>query len=685
MALSDTGLLVRYCFDEGSGTTAGDSSGNSYDLTIDTGSGNLSWVGSAGAKGLESTSTTGTQRAARTISTSDLLLTSLHGQNQMTVEVVVRVDSISASNGRVFVINDTAGGNPRLGMTGTALSSMAAYYNGVGSEGFTLTSATKYVIHLVYDLTQATDDPRCKVYVNGTFNADIGAGVFTTQNQTLSIADAQELIAFNRQSSGSYDRSFDGALFYAAIYTGAFDATRVSDHYDVLIADDDPSGAAAPALDQEGFHFGVDDGSESAHTFYGAQDSNVTRQTGENVLIRALINGTGDPASAAYTLRYQKNGSGGYAAVPVGSGVAEAYSQPTWGAVGTAASGTTSCTPAYPTGISAATSHLFCFITGRSNTEANEPTMPAGWTQVGTLVGGTGTWAVDTGTRRVTVFRKDTTTGSETGTVTVSLAGTTANTMRAAIHRFEVPSGYLCEIEFVTGADTTNGTAYSATASANATFDSDRLLVTVTAQNIDTGTATSRAVSASGITFGTLTNRADTAVTNGNDHRHIINTIPVDSGSGTVAPTYSYTISASGSGPTGFLVMRGRLPAVVNELYVSPSSNITAGGEATTARLTAPSGKTTGDFVTGRRWDDENGTDSIDLTTDDYTEVEWCLRAQSPATNGDYYEFRVYAGASALDTYGVTPRWTIGTPATPSSIPRGYRAAAFHLAALMGY
>jgi hypothetical protein len=96
------------------------------------------------------------------------------------------------------------------------------------------------------------------------------------------------------------------------------------------------------------------------------------------------------------------------------------------------------------------------------------------------------------------------------------------------------------------------------------------------------------------------------------------------------------------------------------ELGITLSSNVASGGEATTARLTAPSGKTTSNFTTGRRWDDENGSDSIDITADYYTELEWVLTTQSPATNGDYFEFRVYDGDSALDTYTVTPKWTIG-------------------------
>lgn len=439
-----------------------------------------------------------------------------------------------------------------------------------------------------------------------------------------------------------------------------------------------PTGPAATA-DQEGFRFGLDDGSESAHTWAAAQDTNHSVTVGTAVLIRNLVNGTGDLASTAYTLRYQKNGTGGYVAVPVGPTVAEVLAQPTWGAVGTAASGTNTANPSYPTGISAATSKIIAVCTGRSDTADSAFTAPAGWTSLGQLEGGTGTFGVDTGTRRVGFFVKDTTTGSESGTTGAfgyTAGGATNSTLRVSVHRIEVPSGYTLDTAFASGADTTNGTGYSATASGNLTLDANRLLLLATAQNIDTGTATSRAISATGITFGTLTNRADTAVTNGQDHRHIVNSVPVSSGSGTVAPTYSYTISASGSGPTGFLSLRARLPAVTNEVYIATSANIAASGEATTARLTAPSGKTTGDFVTGRRWDDENGTDTIDITTDDYTEVEWSINTQSPAVATDYFEFRVYAGASAFSTYTVTPRLTLTSGGTPTTINGAIGSAA---------
>lgn len=281
-----------------------------------------------------------------------------------------------------------------------------------------------------------------------------------------------------------------------------------------------------------------------------------------------------DPLSPTLTT-YTFNPSGvvDFADLDVEIEVQDATTPPTasvtFGAIGAGASGTTSCTPSYPTGINALTSKLYCVVTGRSNTANTAPTMPAGWTNILDFEGGTGTWGVDAGTRRVTVFRKDTVAGSETGTVTVSLGGTTNNTLRASIIRVEVPSGYSISEVVSTGADTTSGTAFSATGSTNIDFAANDLLLIAVAQAIDSATQSAQSITATGITFGTRTNRASTAVTNGNDHRHIIDTVPVSSGSGTVAPTYAYTASAAASGPVGFLRLRAVAPtefARVSEL-----------------------------------------------------------------------------------------------------------------------
>ncbi len=91
---------------------------------------------------------------------------------------------------------------------------------------------------------------------------------------------------------------------------------------------------------------------------------------------------------------------------------------------------------------------------------------------------------------------------------------------------------------------------------------------------------------------------------------------------------------------------------------MSASANIAASGEATTVQLTAPAGKTTGDFDAGRIQDDENPADSVDVTLDDYTEMEWAIEATADA-RAVQYDFRITKAGVVLDTYTVTPKLTI--------------------------
>jgi len=422
------------------------------------------------------------------------------------------------------------------------------------------------------------------------------------------------------------------------------------------------SGAAATA-DQEGFRFRNDDGSETSATWAASQDTDKTAPLATNLRLRMLVNATLDLASAAFTLRYQKNGAGGYVAVPVGATVPEVYGTVTFGAIGTGANGTTTVAPSYPTGITAG-QYLVCVITS-GGTGSPTPSTPSGWTLLATGASTDGTFGIDTGPRRVTVFGKEAV-GTESGTLTVSI--TSGDTCRGTISRFTKSGSGTWTIEAQGGDDSTSGTGFSATLASMNWNTGDAVLVAV-GQRVDTVTQSAQSLTATGVTFGTRTNRASTAVTTGNDHRHVIDTFAAISGTSNVnaAPTWAYTGSAACSGGVVIVRLREYTAPVTNEVYVAASANVTAGGEATTAQLTAPSGKSTSDFVTGRMWDDENGTDSIDITTDDYTELEWCLQAQSPSVDGDYFDFRVYAGASALDSYTLTPRWTLGSGGGASS------------------
>lgn len=423
-------------------------------------------------------------------------------------------------------------------------------------------------------------------------------------------------------------------------------------------------------IEQEGFRFGADDGSESAHGWLAAQDTNVTQPLSTNILLRMLVNvTTGDPVATAYTLRAQKNGAGGYAPVPIVS-----VTSPTlaWGAQGTiaySASGGTTVSPTYPTGITPLSGLVLVVGQKPSTANGGSVTTPSGWTLRGSLTGAGGygtTLGVDTGNTNVFVYTKDTVTGSETGTLAVTVG--TNNVCWANIYRIDASDTATWSYEFGSGEDTAAGDVSITTGNMALAAGDFILAGMVIPTDVTTPSQFSaHALAQTGTTFGTVTEIQEPDSATGNDIGGYLIRAPVSSGSGSGAVTMTATAGGTTTNVRGpGFVLRLRVASVTNQLYIAASSNIAAGGEATTARLTAPSGKSTSDFVTGRRWDDENGTDTIDITSLDYTEVEWCVRTQSPAANGDYWDFRVYAGETALATYTVTPRWNVGVDLTVS-------------------
>jgi hypothetical protein len=111
------------------------------------------------------------------------------------------------------------------------------------------------------------------------------------------------------------------------------------------------------------------------------------------------------------------------------------------------------------------------------------------------------------------------------------------------------------------------------------------------------------------------------------------------------------------------------LPVTVHRakaFQLDDSTYISASGADTTYQLTAPATKSTSDFGGGRIQDDENPADTVDLGADEYGEWEWAMEGITPS-DGTYlgaqlnetYQFRLLVDTTALNTYTVTPEWTI--------------------------
>jgi hypothetical protein len=565
-----------------------------------------------------------------------------------------------------------------------------------------------------------------------------------------------------------------------------------------------------PEIEQEGFAFGDDDGTESGHTL-DTQDTNYTGANGTKTL-RTILDATDDPASKAFKLKYQKNGSGGYSDVPVGAGAGTTpviaierfeVDVSTNGQTHTLTNDVGDITKAFVRILNGSKKSSAGRTDSTGNLGPDDGSVGVQLTDTDTLT----FYGTGVGTQKVMgeVWRYTGSVGGDyefivrqRGSVVVSGSSNSASLSGVSDIDAVIPmyTGFVCSeasnsnweyatlycyvdgsgnivfgrnnsgtsitayyeaVEFTgsawsVGHATTSsqeGTSFASGASATmntdstgtggSTFDVSDWETAIIMEGSMGGDTSETGISDTivhcfpGASTTTMYFALDNTASDNDSvcYAHILqcddlivkrdNNQSITEGNGTYGTDLSMPTGVSGTTELAQLALewfpgtngegaahlRGAVAGQIyddsgtykiqhwvhrsgndvgvrygvadfsactetenNEIYVSTSSNVASGGEATTARLTAPSGKTTGDFSTGRRWDDENGSDSIDIASDEYTELEWVISTQDLETD-DYIEFRVYDEDDALDTYTVTPKWTIGSTGTNISINIG--------------
>lgn len=203
---------------------------------------------------------------------------------------------------------------------------------------------------------------------------------------------------------------------------------------------------------------------------------------------------------------------------------------------------------------------------------ATTPTTPTNWTLIDNGVnGGAGTNTTDSGVARISAYYRDVTARlSGTQSVTHTSGNATIGQM-LVVHKDEVTDW---SYDHDGGVDSTVGTGWSVSGSGldfRDDFGGDVLLVG-SAINTDAYTYTGHAFSATGITFGEVTQASFFGTTNGGDMLLEAVLGRVSSGSGTgVVPTYTSTASSSSAtAPAGvslFLTMLGLKPAFDQSAY----------------------------------------------------------------------------------------------------------------------
>jgi hypothetical protein len=282
--------------------------------------------------------------------------------------------------------------------------------------------------------------------------------------------------------------------------------------------------------------------------------------------------GRDDPPSGS-TLTTTNNFGGGSnntgpgAVLGVYKGAVTPTLYPVFLAAGTIAEGTTAAlTPGLPAGMAVGGLMLLCSVAKQSTVTIP---VPSGWTLVGSATGGTGTAGIDLGTLICQIAYRIYQAGDTAPSLTIASAspahhviigyapGTTGDTM-------DVPTGN-------GGGDTTAGTGYSATGSANLSVTTNDLLVAVTGNVTDTPTPGTVTLTATSATLAASSSRVDDANTQGNDSRITIVDSTVTAGTSTAAPAWSNTWggtnAAASMGATMFVRVRQLAAAAASPFF----------------------------------------------------------------------------------------------------------------------
>jgi hypothetical protein len=283
LGLESSNLIARYLLNEassGTSVTQINSTVNNYHLDeINYNSGAMFWTeDSGGNRGIRSSTTGQTQHARRKVTTGDPLL-SASGGTKWTWEVVVDNNILgTANNERVVAIH-------RRTSTGVSAFSITVNTTEFFCTGFNNSSATsdgtallhsmlrssltsgRNVIHLVIDSTLATAADRAKFYLNGAFMTPVFTNATVVQNSTLALNTDHDLIFFNRGDTGTFTRSPQGNLYYAALYNKALTTDEINVNYSALITNGDDTEGTGVIFNYEGVNDGDDEPAFSDYVY----------------------------------------------------------------------------------------------------------------------------------------------------------------------------------------------------------------------------------------------------------------------------------------------------------------------------------------------------------------------------------------------------------------------------------
>lgn len=248
--LVDEGLLVRYFLDEAAGGQgpkyALDAAPDPLDLPLvyDMGAMNPVYAEQRGHRGLRWPMAGLHGRATLPVADTKVQ-TALQNRTAATLELVVDIDAVTLLGSRLVHV----GRSFEMGhftLRSSALDRLEFYWKGNNLAGVwpvDWAGLGRAVVHVVLDTGQPEPIHRVRLYVDGAAVAD-GMDislVHPNQNEAVAIPTDPNIPLYfalgNRGADG--DRSFQGTLYYAAIYATALSETQLQQNAEILAGSDD--------------------------------------------------------------------------------------------------------------------------------------------------------------------------------------------------------------------------------------------------------------------------------------------------------------------------------------------------------------------------------------------------------------------------------------------------------------
>ncbi len=239
--LVDRGVLVRYYIDDGGPgelpLMLHDSIEPPLELSMTYGP-ELQFIEEASGRGLDWSAPSLNSRASIPVDGSKIAI-ALQGSSTATIEMVLRVTDTDPLGSRISHIG-TENERGRISLYAPTPGRIQFYwYGSVMLEEWDIgaTLFERRVVHAVLDTTALAPEDRVRMFIDGQPVAPVMESP-PEQGQGIDLAIGRHYVLGNREIGG---RSFQGAMFYAALYETALSVEDIQGNAAVLsISDDAP-------------------------------------------------------------------------------------------------------------------------------------------------------------------------------------------------------------------------------------------------------------------------------------------------------------------------------------------------------------------------------------------------------------------------------------------------------------